>query len=287
MRISFAWLCYISKILKIESNSQQLWYPSFNSWCCVISQRYSKLKAIHNILNSGMFLRSVVLYLKDTQNWKQFTTLQEPQSSKNQLCYISKILKIESNSQQYLPLFQVFDCCVISQRYSKLKAIHNYEIRYSVIFEVVLYLKDTQNWKQFTTAVRNTFLRTMLCYISKILKIESNSQLDYNAQGNRHCCVISQRYSKLKAIHNGIDVRANANTVVLYLKDTQNWKQFTTDLHSFHQYERLCYISKILKIESNSQHSIYYWVFNFCCVISQRYSKLKAIHNTIGYHLHF
>ena len=35
--------------------------------------------------------------------------------------------------------------CVISQRYSKLKAIHNYALGQTFGTPVVLYLKDTQN----------------------------------------------------------------------------------------------------------------------------------------------
>ena len=41
-----------------------------------------------------------------------------------------------------------------------------------------------------------------LCYISKILKNESNSQLGNNNISAVNRCVISQRYSKMKAIHN-------------------------------------------------------------------------------------
>ena len=37
------------------------------SWSCVISQRYSKMKAIHNRGLGKEYAESVVLYLKDTQ----------------------------------------------------------------------------------------------------------------------------------------------------------------------------------------------------------------------------
>ena len=43
-----------------------------------------------------------------------------------------------------------------------------------------------------------------LCYISKILKNESNSQPRHRKVFNQSRCVISQRYSKMKAIHNGV-----------------------------------------------------------------------------------
>ena len=60
-----------------------------------------------------------------------------------------------------------------------------------------------------------------LCYISKILKNESNSQLDLCIEKGLNCCVISQRYSKMKAIHNAISIIGYTSHVVLYLKDTQ------------------------------------------------------------------
>ena len=275
------WLCYISKILKIESNSQLRCPSPADCISCVISQRYSKLKAIHNRRTRQAVRVPVVLYLKDTQNWKQFTTFDDVNIIFHVLCYISKILKIESNSQLSSPSRFFSASCVISQRYSKLKAIHN---RTDVLFgwqSVVLYLKDTQNWKQFTTPREGEWLLPELCYISKILKIESNSQRIMLSIISRFSCVISQRYSKLKAIHNFADLLYKYAIVVLYLKDTQNWKQFTTTRLSVIALRRLCYISKILKIESNSQPSDFWNNIKLCCVISQRYSKLKAIHNVM------
>ena len=41
------------------------------------------------------------------------------------LCNISKILKNESNSQHADEIRKPYKGCVISQRYSKMKAIHN------------------------------------------------------------------------------------------------------------------------------------------------------------------
>ncbi|SHK52872.1 hypothetical protein SAMN05444371_2691 [Epilithonimonas mollis] len=35
--------------------------------CCVVSQRYGKMKAIHNASEAADFGLSVVLYLKDTE----------------------------------------------------------------------------------------------------------------------------------------------------------------------------------------------------------------------------
>ena len=61
-----------------------------------------------------------------------------------------------------------------------------------------------------------------LCYITKISKIESNSQLGTESKEIVHCCVISQRYPKLKAIHNLNWNISHLMLVVLYHKDIQN-----------------------------------------------------------------
>ena len=118
----------------------------------------------------------VVLYLKDTEKWKQFTTSQTICPTTGGLCCISKILKNESNSQR--------------------------DAGMDLTVTVVLYLKDTEKWKQFTTRVRCTKKQIELCCISKILKNESNSQHHLENQINFCCCVVSQRYWKMKAIHN-------------------------------------------------------------------------------------
>jgi len=246
---------------------------------CVISQRYSKMKAIHNTPFRSVFTTQVVLYLKDTQKWKQFTTLAVLRQIGVTLCYISKILKNESNSQRGGMSPVMISGCVISQRYSKMKAIHNDGPHLPQSNWVVLYLKDTQKWKQFTTYSRGFAYLKLLCYISKILKNESNSQLKTVSTDKYQSCVISQRYSKMKAIHNLRQRRLIYSYVVLYLKDTQKWKQFTTSFHSSYNSKLLCYISKILKNESNSQPESTKEICGCSCVISQRYSKMKAIHN--------
>ncbi|SIT09830.1 hypothetical protein SAMN05421796_11511 [Chryseobacterium piscicola] len=67
-------------------------------------------------------------------------------------------------------------CCCVSQRYLKMKAIHNYGegVRYTA---------------------------KLLC-IPKILKNESNSQLEPAVKKMVDGCCVSQRYLKMKAIHN-------------------------------------------------------------------------------------
>ena len=60
----------------------------------------------------------------------------------------------------------------------------------------------------------------MLLCIPKILKNESNSQPGRSFfKGFRGCCV-SQRYLKMKAIHNYVIGRKNNSYVVVYPKDT-------------------------------------------------------------------
>ena len=160
------------------------------------------MKAIHNSHVVISLSCTVVLYPKDTQKWKQFTTLKDASLSLEELCCIPKILKNESNSQpmEYTVSFNF--SCVVSQRYSKMKAIHNCLSDFQFYSYVVLYPKDTQKWKQFTTVKNYKWFCRKLCCIPKILKNESNSQ-QCNLQSQIvRGCVVSQRYSKMKAIHN-------------------------------------------------------------------------------------
>ena len=64
---------------------------------------------------------------------------------------IPKILKNESNSQHELGFIDKDDSCFVSQRYWKMKAIHNNGVCIEDFINVVLYPKDTEKWKQFTT----------------------------------------------------------------------------------------------------------------------------------------
>ncbi len=142
-----------------------------------------------------------------------------------------------------------------------------------------MYPKDTEKWKQFTTLFNNNINREELFCIPKILKNESNSQLATNSSQNWAGCFVSQRYWKMKAIHNnGLSIFQNFY-VVLYPKDTEKWKQFTTYSIERQIVEVLFCIPKILKNESNSQQANRWASLNERCFVSQRYWKMKAIHN--------
>ena len=247
---------------------------------CVVSQRYWKMKAIHNKKVGVLFWRGVVLYPKDTEKWKQFTTLFDVTNPQSRLCCIPKILKNESNSQRKSLSLSPAESCVVSQRYWKMKAIHNNKIWVLFWRGVVLYPKDTEKWKQFTTNRETLHTDLRLCCIPKILKNESNSQHQSQKWRNNQGCVVSQRYWKMKAIHNQVYYLTAHNTVVLYPKDTEKWKQFTTLQTLFEWCYLLCCIPKILKNESNSQQICASFCIQLCCVVSQRYWKMKAIHNT-------
>ena len=166
---------------------------------------------------------------------------------------IPKILKNESNSQLYLHRKSFFIGCFVSQRYWKMKAIHNLFGLCSTALEVVLYPKDTEKWKQFTTKMKQTILTAGLFCIPKILKNESNSQQLAKGYNQNNCCFVSQRYWKMKAIHNFFDKCRKIGIVVLYPKDTEKWKQFTTQWEHIGNSKTLFCIPKILKNESNSQ----------------------------------
>ena len=173
----------------------------------------------------------VVLYPKDTEKWKQFTTGIQFRTCKILLFCIPKILKNESNSQRLNLQKQMLFCCFVSQRYWKMKAIHNSATYCKTSVSVVLYPKDTEKWKQFTTDLMQGF------------KIQS--------------CFVSQRYWKMKAIHNNNSQLQNRSSVVLYPKDTEKWKQFTTWFEYIYLNLVLFCIPKILKNESNSQRNFF------------------------------
>ena len=141
---------------------------------------------------------------------------------------IPKILKNESNSQLEKQHPNLRHSCFVSQRYWKMKAIHNSLCRYRSEVIVVLYPKDTEKWKQFTTFSVMLKITFMLFCIPKILKNESNSQLNGLFHLHPKSCFVSQRYWKMKAIHNIGGHINSKHIVVLYPKDTEKWKQFTT-----------------------------------------------------------
>ena len=237
------------------------------------------MKAIHNRFNNTKKKFEVVLYPKDTEKWKQFTTVRQPCFASEMLFCIPKILKNESNSQLASTIKPKKGRCFVSQRYWKMKAIHNWQVPISKPDLVVLYPKDTEKWKQFTTAYALTRLPKELFCIPKILKNESNSQLNLLYDVHYESCFVSQRYWKMKAIHNYAETQSACLWVVLYPKDTEKWKQFTTIGLSSNKSLWLFCIPKILKNESNSQLSVLCEVLILCCFVSQRYWKMKAIHN--------
>ena len=158
-------------------------------WSCFVSQRYWKMKAIHNCNLISKNRIWVVLYPKDTEKWKQFTTFIRECYSTYLLFCIPKILKNESNSQHSYIASRTFSRCFVSQRYWKMKsskgkarrfgvakAIHNISTGPFLKNGVVLYPKDTEKWKQFTTRAFHIMRETSLFCIPKILKNESNSQ---------------------------------------------------------------------------------------------------------------
>ena len=173
----------------------------------------------------------VVLYPKDTEKWKQFTTCKALSYQPAKLFCIPKILKNESNSQPRELVEAFRDSCFVSQRYWKMKAIHNRILGIRRWVDVVLYPKDTEKWKQFTTVPFPSYHQQKLFCIPKILKNESNSQLSAVGTVQENGCFVSQRYWKMKAIHNIRFVWWFKQKVVLYPKDTEKWKQFTTNIY--------------------------------------------------------
>ena len=169
-------LLLVSKILNSESNSQ--------------------------LIGSLFVYLQVVVGIKDTEFWKQFTTILAVKVYPLELLLVSKILNSESNSQRAKIDCIINACCCWYQRYWILKAIHNYCIRFRAWTRVVVGIKDTEFWKQFTTAISSIYCSLWLLLVSKILNSESNSQQVIYTNCYPLGCCWYQRYWILKAIHN-------------------------------------------------------------------------------------
>ena len=141
----------ISKIQTFESNSQLFFKFNIVINSCSEYQRYKLLKAIHNNHVYNLLLEVVVQNIKDTNFWKQFTTICRQQKKEVGLFRISKIQTFESNSQRHSHVFNCFHSCSEYQRYKLLKAIHNLKWNVKISNSVVQNIKDTNFWKQFTT----------------------------------------------------------------------------------------------------------------------------------------
>ena len=237
------------------------------------------MKAIHNAVYPFCTNPVVVQNIKDTNFWKQFTTLISSYSLTCQLFRISKIQTFESNSQpialyrtdnwvvqnikdtnfwkQFTTSNALHTCCVTLFRISKIQTFESNSQR-NILVDLILFvvqnIKDTNFWKQFTTTFYTLATSYGLFRISKIQTFESNSQLTYDVYFPVLCCSEYQRYKLLKAIHNTPEKDVKGKDVVQNIKDTNFWKQFTTNI------KFLC--------------------TNFGCSEYQRYKLLKAIHNS-------
>ena len=140
-----------TKIQIFESNSQ------LGAWCphaaasCFRQQRYKFLKAIHNHVIDSVPGYIVVSDNKDTNFWKQFTTIAKNTSKNYLLFQTTKIQIFESNSQLQERADGRHIRCFRQQRYKFLKAIHNLSKLFTANGTVVSDNKDTNFWKQFTT----------------------------------------------------------------------------------------------------------------------------------------
>ena len=203
---------------------------------------------------NGNCLIQVVSDYKDTNFWKQFTTTLDR--------YVVSCVVSDYKDTNFWKQFTThprasrpFHSCFRLQRYKLLKAIHNlspsepsrsqlfqttkiqiFESNSQLIaeraisFTVVSDYKDTNFWKQFTTVTEVERISIELFQTTKIQIFESNSQLIFwTAQGARRCFRL-QRYKLLKAIHNTANIEVGRRGVVSDYKDTNFWKQFTTEL---------------------------------------------------------
>ena len=166
----------ISKIYIYESNSQPGLIKNDNNDRCSEYQRYTFMKAIHNQIQTTTIFKLDVQNIKDIHLWKQFTTVAMWCLFTKWMFRISKIYIYESNSQHLfqmqnicrdvqnikdIHLWKQFttsyraSCCFLwcseYQRYTFMKAIHNYHRKTINGWKDVQNIKDIHLWKQFTT----------------------------------------------------------------------------------------------------------------------------------------
>ena len=115
--------------------------------------------------------------------------------------------------------------------------------------------------------------------VTKIQIFESNSQPLIAFVARVAWCSPSQRYKFLKAIHNRDRADFSGKYDVRRHKDTNFWKQFTTDEFNNPFGLWMFAVTKIQIFESNSQHDFIPFNAALWCSPSQRYKFLKAIHN--------
>ena len=293
-----------TKIQTFESNSQ----PSRHcpvGWCrCFRLQRYKLLKAIHNVWTSGFITGMVVSDYKDTNFWKQFTTLSRFPYLWDLLFQTTKIQTFESNSQRAgveLLLDEVVsdykDTNFWKQftthrpvgggddglfQTTKIQTFESNSQLTGVVVQnlkVVSDYKDTNFWKQFTTGSRRSSTALSLFQTTKIQTFESNSQRAPGRRPRSSGCFRLQRYKLLKAIHNEPRLSAQSLSVVSDYKDTNFWKQFTTDggrsglgLEVVSDYKDTNFWKQFTTRGR-------WWAGRRGCFRLQRYKLLKAIHN--------
>ena len=141
----------MSKIQIFESNSQRNGHGTHVQKSCFRCQRYKFLKAIHNQNEACIYLVFAVSDVKDTNFWKQFTTILTYPNYFYMLFPMSKIQIFESNSQLPALNCSLRESCFRCQRYKFLKAIHNSPLLDILQTSAVSDVKDTNFWKQFTT----------------------------------------------------------------------------------------------------------------------------------------
>ena len=166
---------------------------------------------------------------------------------------ISKIYIYESNSQHTFVAMQSHYRCSEYQRYTFMKAIHNKLDANSDLLKDVQNIKDIHLWKQFTTPYLTTLTEIEMFRISKIYIYESNSQHYSTHPLQEPRCSEYQRYTFMKAIHNGYHISLPIQYDVQNIKDIHLWKQFTTSDEVVSPNVEMFRISKIYIYESNSQ----------------------------------
>ena len=246
---------------------------------CFRTTKIQNLRAIHNPIQIGELLQTVVSGRQRYKIWEQFTTL----------AY-----------QRSLP-----SSCFRTTKIQNLRAIHNNLHRPNAPPRVVSGRQRYKIWEQFTTNLRTESLIPSLFQDDKDTKFESNSQLfvrltacsmrcfrttkiqnlraihnsggtdDFVASG----CFRTTKIQNLRAIHNQVRRKASLAEVVSGRQRYKIWEQFTTKKDYFTAAQPLFQDDKDTKFESNSQHHALQTPTAPRCFRTTKIQNLRAIHN--------
>ena len=139
--------------------------------------------------------------------------------------------KFESKSQQCVKNWHLSSHCFRYVKDTNLKANHNTLCIYQLFLSIVFDTSKIQIWKQITTRLLYSLLRSQLFSIRQRYKFESKSQPPIIDAGLSAYCFRYVKDTNLKANHNQGARIVSEHRIVFDTSKIQIWKQITTIFH--------------------------------------------------------